>query len=30
MDLAYIGAILVFLVLSCAFAAGCDQLGAPQ
>lgn len=30
MDLVFIGAIIVFLAASCAFAAGCDKLGGPQ
>ncbi|HJV49983.1 MAG TPA: potassium ABC transporter ATPase [Noviherbaspirillum sp.] len=27
MDVVYIGAIVAFLAVVCAFAAGCDQLG---
>lgn len=30
MDLLFIGAIVGFLVLTWAFAAGCDKLGGPQ
>lgn len=30
MDLAFIGAILLFYALSCAFAVGCEQLGGGQ
>ena len=30
MDIVFIGAIVVFLLATCAFAAGCDRLGALQ
>jgi len=30
MDVVFIGAIIVFLAVSCAFAAGCDKLGGQQ
>ena len=30
MDVVFIGAIVVFIVLTCAFAAGCDKLGGSQ
>ena len=30
MDSVFIGAIVVFLLATCAFAAGCDKLGAVQ
>ena len=30
MDILFIGAIVVFFLATCAFAAGCDKLGAPQ
>ena len=30
MDILFVGAIVVFLLVTCAFAAGCDRLGALQ
>lgn len=30
MDFVYIGAILLFLLVTCAFAIGCDKLGEKQ
>jgi hypothetical protein len=30
MDIVYIGAIVAFLLISCAFAAGCAKLGEGQ
>ena len=30
MDIVFIGAIVVFLLATCVFAAGCDKLGAVQ
>ena len=30
MDILFVGAIVLFLLATCAFAAGCDKLGALQ
>ncbi len=30
MDIVFIGAIVVFIAITCAFAAGCDKLGGQQ